>query len=497
MGFYDHNGYKKIPKNIRQCNEKIICTTLRGYFDADGTVERHGVSATTNSKILSIQLKSILLNLGIRTKTRIRKIIPPGHNKPNNYYEIIIQSTYDIKLFRKFIGFKIKYKQNALNKLCDKQESAKNDVVPNLKEPLKKLVAYIRKDRGYLFKGRRVGLRDNINRWIRGKRRARRDCVKSLLKYLIKYKNIDAYKQIEKLIDIHLLYEPIKTLSKKYEWTCDFYIPDGHSFITNGLISHNSFLCMQVGYNVASINIPVLYLDTELTRKDQMIRLAAQITNLDITHIETGGFASDIKGQEAIDEATTKIEALPLTHCSIAGQSVQTVLAKCRRWLIKTVGLNGDGTAKPCLIIYDYLKLMNSKDIKSNLAEFQILGFLLTEFHNFSVKYMLPIFSTVQLNRDGVEKEGSEVFAGSDRLLWLCSSATILKRKTSEELNEDPPSNGDKKLIVTDTRFGPGSEPGDYINLQTDFATGRIKEGGLFSQSDNIIPMNLPEMPPA
>lgn len=40
-----------------------------------------------------------------------------------------------------------------------------------------------------------------------------------------------------------------------------------------------------------------------------------------------------------------------------------------RRWLVKDVGLNDDGTAKDCVIFYDYIKLMDtaglSQDVKS------------------------------------------------------------------------------------------------------------------------------------
>jgi hypothetical protein len=66
-----------------------------------------------------------------------------------------------------------------------------------------------------------------------------------------------------------------------------------------------------------------------------------------------------------------------------------------------------------------------------------------------------PILATVWLNRDGGEKDGWQVVAGSDRIPWLCSSFTILKWKLKEELAEDPPANGTHKLVITDTRCGP------------------------------------------
>jgi hypothetical protein len=152
-----------------------------------------------------------------------------------------------------------------------------------------------------------------------------------------------------------------------------------------------------------------------------------------------------------------------------------------RRWLSKKVGFTHSGAAKPCLIIYDYLKLMDDGGLKKGLQEYQLLGFLVTALHNFAVKFKLPVLATVQLNRDGIEKEGSEVVSGSDRIAWLCSNFTILKKKTQTELNEDPPINGTKKLVVTDTRFGAGMESGEYINVVEKLEVGKFIEGQTFS----------------
>lgn len=124
---------------------------------------------------------------------------------------------------------------------------------------------------------------------------------------------------------------------------------------------------------------------------------------------------------------------------------------------------------------------MDNSEFKNHLQEYQLLGFLITALHNFSVKFKLPILATVQLNRDGVDKEGAEVISGSDRIVWLCSNFSILKNKNQEELNEDCPANGIKKLVVTDTRFGPGMEKGEYVNIIDELRIGKLSEGKPFS----------------
>jgi replicative DNA helicase len=243
-----------------------------------------------------------------------------------------------------------------------------------------------------------------------------------------------------------------------------------------------SFFCLNIAHNLASYGVPVLYLDTELSHKVQMMRLAALVTGVEITQIETGKFAANPDEAKAVYAGQGHLDKLPLTHCSIAGQSIKPVLSIIRRWLTKRVGFTSAGTAKSCCVIYDYIKLMDAHDIKGNLAEFQLLGFLLTEMNNFALKYDLPIFATAQLNRAGGSQEDGSVLSQSDRILWLCSSFTILKRKSTEEANLDPLTNGDRKLVVTDTRYGAGLDVGDYINLQCDLSRARMTEGPRFSQ---------------
>lgn len=244
-----------------------------------------------------------------------------------------------------------------------------------------------------------------------------------------------------------------------------------------------SFICMNIARNLAENGIPVLYLDTEMTSDTQLHRLTSLVSSVELNHVETGQFVNNQHEAEALWSCQEHIENLPIDHFSVAGLSPHAIISIARRWLSKTVSFNDSGAAKPCLIIYDYIKLMSDEAFKHHLQEYQLLGFLMTALHNFAVKFKLPILATVQLNRDGVEREGAETISGSDRVLWLCSNFTILKQKSQSELNEDPPSNGTKKLIVTDTRYGSGMERGEYINIIDNLSVGRLTEGPLFSQA--------------
>lgn len=252
-----------------------------------------------------------------------------------------------------------------------------------------------------------------------------------------------------------------------------------------------SFISMNVAINVAKQGIPVLYLDTELTQEYQRNRLICIESGCPMYDFERSKFKNNEQLVEAVRLSKGKISGMPFFHKEVGGMEYAEIINVARRWITKEVGFDANGHANPCLIVYDYLKLTGMSSLGSNIPEHIALGFMLTELHNFAVKFNVPIFALVQLNRDGIEDEDSAVIAGSDRILWLCSSFTILKNKTENDVALGCGyEHGNKKLIVVETRQGSGLEvPGDYINLKCslrpniskDEACGKIVEGNFAS----------------
>jgi hypothetical protein len=113
---------------------------------------------------------------------------------------------------------------------------------------------------------------------------------------------------------------------------------------------------------------------------------------------------------------------------------------------------------------------------------------MMTTLHNFAIKYDLPIVCFVQLNRDGVTKEGTEAASGSDRIIWLCSNFTIYKNKSDEEIAADGPDYGNKKLVPIVARHGAGLDFGDYINIQAVGSKCRLKETYTALEIKNGVP---------
>jgi len=254
-----------------------------------------------------------------------------------------------------------------------------------------------------------------------------------------------------------------------------------------------TLLADNMGVHMARQGIPVLNLDTEMRKEDHQNRMMAMLSDVEINDIETGKFSqSPLKNQRVLD-AAKEIKDIPYYFKSIGGMSFEDQISIMRRWIAKVVGINDKGKANDCVIIYDYLKLMDSSAIKNDMKEFQVLGFMMTSLHNFALRYEVPILSFIQLNRDGINKETTDTASGSDRIIWLCSNFSIYKYKSDEEIAKDGPENGNRKLVPVISRHGEGLEDKDYINIMMNGAYARISEGKTAFELEDNTYENEPE----
>lgn len=234
-----------------------------------------------------------------------------------------------------------------------------------------------------------------------------------------------------------------------------------------------TFSCVKISDNVTKLGIPVLYLDTEMTEDIITSYFLASISNVTIDDIQTGLKTTD--NCKELIHAVAESEKRRFYYHNISGLNHSVWISAIRRWIMREVGFNPDGTAKDCLVVLDYLKTMDTKDF-GDLQEYQYLGQVITDLHNVAKQYNIPIFSTVQLNREGINSSGQGVVAGSDRIIALCSSFSILRKKDQADFVQCPPSTGDRKLQVIACRYGPGLDDSQYINLKTDLSRCYFEE---------------------
>ena len=264
------------------------------------------------------------------------------------------------------------------------------------------------------------------------------------------------------------------------------------TFMVGTTGSGKSQFGMKAAVIAARKGLPVLYLDSELNKQDQWIRIAAMIAKVPSEYIETGFWRmSDKELQEnGVDDPHKRDEILahgrklkeprlweavkqmPIFYQSISGLSVPDVLPHVRRWLLTHVKPDRETRVPQCLVVYDYIKLAMTKEFASGkMAEWQQHGLHVAALHDFSNKYNIPMIAFGQTNNE--LDEGIRCVAGGKRISENVDSVSYFKRKSDAERAND--GSGTHLMKVFKARYGKGLW-NSWVNYGADLSCGDFQE---------------------
>jgi len=240
-----HAKDKIFPDKLLSMSKENIIAMLSGYFDGDGSSHKNRgiVSVCSSSKKMLLQIKMMLLNLGILSDYFENITKPTKKVKVfSNRYSLAMSKEYSEKFYKE-IGFGLKRKQDNRNNLCLKKISRNSyDIIPFAKEIIKKY--YYKEIRKLnLFKGGNGNKQFSRNSLLKLK-----DKIKSL-----EIKELNIF--LDDNVQEDLRWYKIRDIKESENLVYDFSLNDDennkwcHSVLYNGIVGHQTPLGLNHFYN--------------------------------------------------------------------------------------------------------------------------------------------------------------------------------------------------------------------------------------------------------
>lgn len=216
---------------------------------------------------------------------------------------------------------------------------------------------------------------------------------------------------------------------------------DDLAFTTANLIDQSK--------TVGCKSLPVIKLDTEMTREEARLRLLARLSGVSPFYISTGKFKYDKTLYGKVMAAAKELSTYNYHHIYCPYMNGPELVNTVKRFAFKKLGRD-----TPFIIVWDYAKVQNEGH-SAHKQEYQILGDNLSRFNELiKEKLNATLLFGLQMNRLGINTNGKQEdsansLSGSDRIMHYASFLAIIRRKTLKELVQLPLAKfGSHKLIV-------------------------------------------------
>lgn len=230
--------FKTIPDIIKGSNKTTFCSFLQGLFDSDGYISEDGtIELCLASKEIIEDIQLYLLNMGIVSR------VSEKYNKKykKHYYNLRILEVEGKKKFYSWINFSCPHKKERLKKVVNLKRISNQtrDIIPFQQERLQKISDIVPK-------------KDNIRWLFKDILKARNsdsgefsyDCARKLIsleKYMPFLKDSPDFQELKEIINFGYYYTEITEIDDGgEEEVFDLSVPDGNTYLANGMVSHNT-----------------------------------------------------------------------------------------------------------------------------------------------------------------------------------------------------------------------------------------------------------------
>lgn len=167
----------------------------------------------------------------------------------------------------------------------------------------------------------------------------------------------------------------------------DLTVPDGHAFVANGIVSHNTSFLLSVVLNAARFDKRIAIFTMEMGIEQIVQRMISMETGINMQRLRLGQV--DNNEWLRLVEAVGRLSKYNIFIDDTPAMTPLQMRTKCRR-LAREHGLD--------LVIVDYMQLMNSGGIYEN-NRVQEISYISRHLKELARELNIPLFSAAQLSR--------------------------------------------------------------------------------------------------
>ena len=289
---------KMVPWAILQSPRSVVQAFLRGLFETDGGVESGGqtVSFSTASNRLVRDTQTLLLNLGIVSRVKPKTI------GGKVYWTLSIRGLRHRRAFAEWVGFDSHKKMDPLLQSLGEsmREGGDTESIPHQRQWCSRLLNSVPRCSRLADNGRgKTALRAALGNTI--KPSSVDDLTYPRLKQVLPVaRDLGADPEViahfEHLIDLDYFFDPVEEIKEGVNPVFDLNVPDGESFVANGMTNHNTFMCAcVVAYEVYKLILkqnPQKYYGIPKTNPIQLISVATDKDQAGVLYAEASGHFS-------------------------------------------------------------------------------------------------------------------------------------------------------------------------------------------------------------
>lgn len=167
----------------------------------------------------------------------------------------------------------------------------------------------------------------------------------------------------------------------------DLVVPDGHAFVANGIVCHNTSFLLTIAMNSARIGTRIAIFTMEMGTDQLVQRMVSMESGINVQKLRLAKLTP--QEQSRFVEVVGRISEFPIFIDDTPALSPMEIRTKCRR-LLHEYGLD--------MVIIDYMQLMNAgKGYENNRV--QEISYISRNLKELAREFNIPVISAAQLSR--------------------------------------------------------------------------------------------------